>query len=271
MIIIMEKKATIISLIFVGIIIICAIALIIFSGITAKDYNYVQLEVNPRVEFIVDKNFKVVSFRPINKDAEIILSDISFKGMDIENASTHFIDICAQTGYIDVNGKDNAVNITVIDGITQALDVHITQKINEYLRKNEIMCAVIENYEDRNMFDEKKEHNTCCSNKYKLMKTLNEYDENLQLEKLNKLNEVELINMVENIHSTNRFSPIQEDILAKENLLTQNKEKYEKHKSNITEKTQQEFAEKFEKHQNSEAKKYQENFSKSYNEWVKKI
>lgn len=267
----MEKKATIISLIFVGIIVICAAALIIFSGITTKEYNYVQLEVNPRVEFIVDKNFKVVSFKPLNEDAEIILSDVNYKGMDIEDASTTFLDLCAQTGYIDVDGEDNAVNITVIDGITQALDVHITQKINEYLRKNEITCAVIESYEDRSMFDEKKENKTCCTNKFKLMKTLNEYDENLSLEKLNKLSEVELIDMVTNIHSSDRFTPSKEDKLAKKTLLEKNKEKYTKHKENITDKTQQEFAKKHEKHQNSVAKKYQENFTKNYNEWKENL
>lgn len=267
----MEKKATIISLVFVGIVVICAVALIIFSGITANDYNYVQLEVNPRVEFIVDKNFKVVSFRPLNEDAEIILSDVNYKGMDIENASTSFLDICAQTGYIDVDGENNAVNITVIDGITQALDVHVTQKINDYLRKNEIICAVIENYEDRSMFDEKKENNTCCTNKFKLIKTLNEYDESLTLEKLNKLSEVKLINMVEDIHSTDRSSPSREDKSTKENLLNKNKEKYENHKKKITDKSQQEFAEKFEKHQNSGAKKYQENFTKNYDEWKENL
>ena len=50
----MEKKGTIISLIFVAIIAICAVCYIIFTGITAREYNYVQLEVNPRVEFICD-------------------------------------------------------------------------------------------------------------------------------------------------------------------------------------------------------------------------
>ena len=73
--------------------------------------------------------------------------------------------------------------------------------------------------------------------------------------------------MVENIHSTNRFSSTKEDKLAKQNLIIQNKEKYETHKGNITEKTQQEFAKKFEKHQNSVAKKYQENFTKNYDIW----
>ena len=62
----MEKRATIISLLFIFAVVISAVAFIIFSGITAKDYNYVQLEVNPRVEFVCDKYFNVVSVRPLN-------------------------------------------------------------------------------------------------------------------------------------------------------------------------------------------------------------
>ena len=57
----MEKKSTIISLIALGIIIACSALYIILSGITTKNYNYVQLEVNPKVEFICDKKFSILN------------------------------------------------------------------------------------------------------------------------------------------------------------------------------------------------------------------
>ena len=47
----MEKKGTMIYLILVFVIVISSAILIIFSGITANELNYVQLEVNPKVEF----------------------------------------------------------------------------------------------------------------------------------------------------------------------------------------------------------------------------
>ena len=167
----MEKKLTIISLIFVIVVVASAVAVIIFTGITAREYNYVQLEINPRVEFLCDKNFKIVSVKPLNEDAKIVLSDLEYVGMDIDMACVDFVDQCAQTGFIDVNGSDNALNITVIDGITQALDVHVTKEIFSYLKRNEILCAVVENYEDRQISEEKKKDSVTCSNKYKLIKT----------------------------------------------------------------------------------------------------
>ena len=47
----MEKKGTIICLIIIGVILLSAVGYIIFSGITANEYNYVLLEINPKIEF----------------------------------------------------------------------------------------------------------------------------------------------------------------------------------------------------------------------------
>ena len=265
----MEKKATILSLTFIFAVIVSAIIFIIFSGITAKDFNYVQIEVNPRVEFICDKFFNVVSVRPINEDAKILLADIDYLGMDIDEATVDFIDLCARAGYIDVDGENNAVNITVIDGITQALDVHVTEEIYKYLKNKEIMCTVIENYEDRKMFDEKKENNVCCINKYKLMKTIQEYDNTKSLEVLNKLSEEALIDMVTNIHLNEPYKPSENDYILKTKLIDFNREKYENHMNKITDKSKAEFSEKFEKHQKNNSKKYFEDFSKEYTNWQK--
>lgn len=266
----MEKKGTIISLLFVGVVLLSAIGFIIFSGITANEYNYVQLEINPRVEFLCDKNFKVVSVRPINEDAEIILTGVEYKGMDISNACVDFIDICARAGYIDVDGSNNAVNITVIDGITQALDVHVTQKINNYFKDNEILCAVIENYEDRNMFDKKKESNVCCPNKYKLMETMHEIMPDKSLEDLAKNSEVELIDILNDIHSEYTFEPTHEQIELKTKLIDFNREKYNAHKEKITNSSLAKFSTTYEKFQKNEGKKFAENFEKSYINWQNK-
>ena len=266
----MEKKATVISLLFIAAVVLSAVAYIIFSGITAKDYNYVQIEVNPRVEFICDKYFNVVSARPLNDDAKIILAGVDYKGMDVDNASVDFIDLCARAGYIDVNGVDNAVNITVIDGITQALDVHVTQSIYEYLNNKEILCAVIENYEDRTVFDEKKENSVCCANKYKLIKTIQEYDNTKTIESLNKLSEEALIDMVANIHSSDPYVPTQEDITLKTKLIDFNREKYDTHIRAINNDSRKEFSEIFDKFQKESMPKYAENFRKSYNNWQEK-
>lgn len=265
----MEKKRTIISLIFVAVVVASAVALIIFSGITAKDYNYVQLEINPKVEFLCDNNFKVVSVKALNEDAKIVLSDLDYTGLDIDMACVDFIDQCAQTGFIDVNGSNNACNITIIDGITQALDVHVTKEVFSYLKRNEILCAVIENYEDRGIAEEKKKHSVDCSNKYKLIKTLNEQDSTLKIEQLKKLNEENLIDMVNNIHTTQNLSIDESYKIKKQELLNNNLPKYNKHKKVISNSSQKSFSELYDKYNKLASNRYALDFSQEYSNWQK--
>lgn len=265
----MEKKSTIISLIVILVIIATAIGYIIISGIVAKGYNYVQIEVNPRVEFLCDKKFDVVSAYPLNEDAKIILSDLNLVGLDIEDATTLFIDECARCGYIDVDGLNNATNITVIDGITQALDVHIVQDVYNYFRKNTIMSVVTETYEDRSMFDAKKKNKINCSNKYKLITTLIEKDNNYKIDDLKKLSEVELVDLVKEKHNNNPFVTTQELINIKQELKNNNIEKYAHHITTISSNSQKEFSTLFDKHQRLSGKKYLNNFTKEYLNWQK--
>lgn len=263
----MEKKGTIFSLIFVGFVVVGVVLTIILLGITAGDYNYVQLEINPKVEFLCDKKFKVVSIAPLNDDASIVLSDMELIGLDIDKAIDMYLDECAKTGYLDVDGIDNAVNLTVVDGLTQALDVHIMQSIYGYLRKNEVMASVTENYEIREMFNKKKESNMCCVNKYKLVTTLESTQSALDFDALKKLSEVNLIDLVKSNHENNPYTPSQEDISKKKELIESNKNKYDTHIKNISNNTQKEFSELLDDFQKSSGKKYQQNFEKEYTKW----
>lgn len=266
----MEKKATIISLIFIGVIIAGAVSYIILSGNIAHDYNYVQIEVNPRVEFLCDKKYKVVSVSPLNNDARIVLSDLELIGLDVDEATTTFIDECAKCGYIDVNGIDNATNITIIDGLTQALDVHVTQSVYNYFRDNEIMSSVTETYEDRTMFDEKKKNDVYCANKYKLIKTITEVDKSRTIDELKKLSEVELIDIVESLHNSTPYSATNDEKITKQKLVEENSQRYTTHKNNITETSQQEFSTLFDKFQKLSINKYMEDFNREYIIWQEK-
>lgn len=265
----MEKKATTISLIFVSVVVLSAVALIIFMGITAREYNYVQIEVNPKVEFIVDKRFKVVSYRPLNDDGLIVLANENLKGLDIEDACVKYLDICSRLGYIDVDGLDNAVNLTIIDGLTQALDTHISEGIFEYLKENEIICSVTENADDRASLEGKKKEGLCCSNKYKLISTICEMDEKQNFDALKKLSEIELIDLVTNTHQTKHFVTTTSAINKKDELRNKNAEKYEAHMNKLTNKSRSKFSTILEKYQNSSIKKYKLNFEREYNNWQK--
>ncbi len=263
----MEKRATVISLIFVGVVVLSAVGLIIFMGITARDYNYVQLEINPRIEFIVDKNYKVVSYNPINDDGLVLLAGENLKGLDIDEACVKVLDLSARLGYIDIDGIDNAINLTIIDGLTQALDTHICEGIYKYLKENEIMSSVTENSEDRKMVEEKKQEGLCCSNKYKLIQTICEQDEKQNFDDLKKLSEIKLINIVTNNHQTKHFKVTDNTLKTKQLLIEKNEQKYNEHLSKITDKSKSEFSTLLEKFQIASTSKYKLDFEKEYTNW----
>jgi len=75
---------------------------------------YVSVDINPSIEFIIDEDDNVVSYNLTNEDAEVICVDIDFVGMNIDDAVELFVELATEAGFIDVDGEDNAVLITVL-------------------------------------------------------------------------------------------------------------------------------------------------------------
>ena len=186
----MEKKKTIIVISIVLGIVIMVSLFIIFSGLLVNDSDYILLEVNPKIEFITNNNFEVTSFAPLNKEAKELVIQEDFLGLKADEACTKFVDLCAKAGYIDVDGEDNAVKISTVDGLTQALEVHIVSRLNEYFLQNEILCNIIENAHDLEEYNQAKKHSISSIPKYSIIKTIidNNYSEK-SISELSKMNE----------------------------------------------------------------------------------
>ena len=75
---------------------------------------YVSVDINPSIEFVVDDNDDVESYLFLNEDAEILCADLDFTGMNIDDAVELFIETATEAGYVDPDGDDNAILITVL-------------------------------------------------------------------------------------------------------------------------------------------------------------
>ena len=75
--------------------------------------SYVSLSINPLLELVVEDNI-VVSVNYANEDAEILLSDVNLIGMTVEEAAELFVNLAVLAGYMDIEGEDNLVTVTVI-------------------------------------------------------------------------------------------------------------------------------------------------------------
>ena len=111
---------------FVGFVVtlfvVVGIVVFFIEGRDMRTSHYIRLELNPKIEFLTDNDNIVNSYYPINDDAKIVVAGEELVGLDINDAVKLFIDKCARLGYIDVDGNNNGVQISVSSGFTQKLE-----------------------------------------------------------------------------------------------------------------------------------------------------
>ncbi len=266
----MKKGKEILTIVSILIFVAIVGVLVTFNGVKAHNNHYVRVEVNPKVEFITDANNNVISLMPINNEAKTLLVQEKFIGMKVYDACEKFVDLCAQANYIDVNGDDNAVRITVVSGLTQALENKVYSKINNYFKNNEIKAVVVESDNDIDLISEALDKNIASANKLMLINAVIEKDNTLNEKELNKLSETKLIDKLISLHKQNPYNSddfTTEEITNKTKLIDFNRENFESHIERISNKSISEFQKTYDKHQAKYQDSYEENFNKEYNEW----
>ena len=74
-------------------------------------YGYINVDINPSIEFVVDKEFEVLHSKALNDDAKTIAKGLDVKGKDIYSVINDFMDKCEDHGYI-VAKEDNVVLVS---------------------------------------------------------------------------------------------------------------------------------------------------------------
>ncbi|PWM71812.1 MAG: hypothetical protein DBX59_07970 [Bacillota bacterium] len=99
---------------------------------TASAESYVALDINPSVEFVLDKHEKVISVRALNKDAEILLYGADgIVGAKIGDASEKVAELAVQYGYLS---EENASIGVTVSGKTTNAEGKILSKIDAGLQ-----------------------------------------------------------------------------------------------------------------------------------------
>lgn len=267
----MLKIKEILIIIFVVAVLISLAAGLSFFGVKNCGYNYVELEINPKVEFVTDCSNKVVSVFPINSEAREILIDEQFEGKNIEDAVKDYLLLATKLNYIDVESSDNAIKLTCVSGLTKALEVKLYRVINSYLVNNEIMSVLVENTDDLVEFKQAK--NLGVSNdKFSLIEAVLRLQPDLKQEELKQKSERELINLIKQGHINLKnewanFSKLDKE--HKQSVMELNSAKFKNHQSKITQSDISKFKEKFVKNKKENSKKFEIDFNKQKDIWQK--
>lgn len=263
----MKKLSEVGALVFVFVVVISAVIVVIMSGSRASHTHYVCLEVNPRVEFLTDSKHKVKSLKPLNQEAKELLIGENLLGLDIEDACDKFLNLCASSGYLKIDGHNNAVKLSVLSGLNQGLEVRIAQKINKFFVDNNILGVLVESSQDLQQLKEAKKLGV-SSEKYDLMMAVNENNSSLSLDELKKLSNKKLVQKIEESHNNYTFEYSDSDLNNKVKLIDFYRPIYEKHLSSITPLSTRDFKQKLKEFRQANTKKYKVDYNLQYNEWL---
>lgn len=106
----------------------------------AADYTRVTMEMNPSVEFIVDKQDKVLSVTALNDDGATLIVGEAFVGKDISTAATQVVTLAVETGFL-VKGRvetgTNTLAISVSGSKSQSKKTYqaVLNSAYNYLKK----------------------------------------------------------------------------------------------------------------------------------------
>lgn len=269
----MSKAKQVLTIIIVIAFFIGVALFVLFNGVLSHDAHYVKIEINPKVEFITDGNNKVTSVMPLNEEALVLLVQENFIGLDVDLACKDFVRLCAEADYLDVDGEDNVINITIVSGFMQALEMKVYEAIDKYLLDNEILAALVENDNDIAMNKKAKEKNVSSSSKFSLIESIIYLDNTKTLDELNDFSENELIHALQKLHQNSGYSTDKytaEELSTKAKLIDFNRVKYNNHISKITSETQSLFGTKFDEFKRQEIGKYEIDFDSTYSKWLEK-
>ena len=262
-----SKLASIISIASVIMVAVVVSLIIIFTGIKNGGYNYVKLQSGFEIEFITNSKDKVISFKPLNEKARLIIANENFDGISVEEAINNVLIESLKMGYLATHDDDfNVIKLTVVPGLTQAVDVHAYRTINNFLVNNEVLALIIENQNDMEYVKEAKQLGI-GTNKLALINSVIESSTKLTKEQLKNKMEDELIDIIKTLQENYmQNNPItEEEIQQKEDLIEQNQDNYNLHILNINNKEKGAFVLKLQELQSAEQRKYELNFSKHYN------
>lgn len=105
-----------------------------------------SLEINPKVEFVVDPEGFVLSYMYKNEDAEIVGAGLNLIGLHYEQALQNYLNAAVDTGYIDLERNDNAVVVqtsSMNEGEASSLQVQVQTKLQTYFQENAIGAVVL--------------------------------------------------------------------------------------------------------------------------------
>ncbi|MDP4177302.1 MAG: anti-sigma factor domain-containing protein [Bacillota bacterium] len=159
-------------------------------------YGYVDVDINPSIDFAVNKEYVVVKAAPLNSDAQKILKSYNFKGKHLDDAITVLLTKSEEYGYIKTSDNNVIVSMS-LDRNSKKNDSSADENklkvfVNDIkaLNKGNITKQVLlVNYDER---IEAKKYNLSMG-KYFMYLKAKEKNSNITIDEVKRLNNTQLL------------------------------------------------------------------------------
>ena len=94
------------------------------------------VSLNPALEFVLDKNDKVVSVTATNDDGNYILTKVSFEGMTAKEAVNEFLRVAKENGFVisgEVDATENQLKVSISGDDAKNLFNQVKKSATAYL------------------------------------------------------------------------------------------------------------------------------------------
>ncbi len=113
-----------------------------------KVYAYVDLDINPSMEFSIDKNNTVIDLKPLNSDAEELISTFEIKKKNINDAISYILKSLDAKGYIS---SDNENLILLAASYSEDSEISENTTENTIEKTINTIKRTIESVENKNI------------------------------------------------------------------------------------------------------------------------
>ncbi len=130
------------------VIVLVIIAFTIYAFYYNKNINYVTIDINPSVEFVLRKDDKVLNTIALNEDANFLLVDLDLNGMQYKEALKTLVEASILMGYIDEFSDENSVLVTAYsnkDSNNSRLTDLTISTLKEHIEYKEAYCLLVAN------------------------------------------------------------------------------------------------------------------------------
>lgn len=113
-----------------------------------KNINYVTIDINPSIEFVLRKDDKVLKVLALNEDANLLITDLDLIGTSYKEALKIIVEASILMGYIDEYGYDNSILVTAYsnkESNNNRLTELTISTLREHIELKKAACLLLAN------------------------------------------------------------------------------------------------------------------------------